>query len=565
LQPDILKPEAEAATSVDWRNRYGVNWLATIQDQGQCESCWAFAATALIETQSRIEHGYWDKRSEGDLRDGTLVGFSVSSAKFCDATGDAANALNFASQSGAADLQCFPYNAFEPDPYSPCALRAGRTTRVPKYTALGNVAQQKAWIDQIGPIVATFQVPTTFFSYQPGTIFKQPMNPVWAGWHQVLVVGYDDIAGCWIIRNQWGTGWGDAGYGRIAYGAINIEDYAKYGLQYTNPDPWVKARLHNGNMIHSGNGAVHKNFELIRCDQTKVTHLWRDGSSLKWASAGNPFTFSGAADYCVGNPALTSTTFNRNFEFVNLEAGGTLRQRYFVQPSGPWVDGGKFAAGAAGYPGYIQSNYGYANMPGGNFEVVVRHSDGSLRHWWRDTNGVWRFGITIVTSGVRMSGPSLIQGNVGKQGNLYVVSVMDTGRMRMYWRNDDLSNLPWLAGEDFGANVGNTPPVMIQSNYGTSNEKAIGNFELLVAVNGQVQHWRRYNGNLATVQPQPGTSGAWALTAVFGSNVRHVWSLLQGPYNRNMEAIVELNTGALQHWWWNSASSTWIVGPLLPS
>ena len=106
---------------------------------------------------------------------------------------------------------------------------------------------------------------------------------------------------------------------------------------------------------------------------------------------------------------------------------------------------------------------------------------------------------------------------------------------------------------------------MIESNYGTSNENAIGNFELLVAVNGQVQHWRRYNGNLAAVQPQKGTSGPWVLTAIFGSNIRHVWSLLQGPYNRNMEAIVELSTGQLQHWWWNSISSTWAVGPILPA
>ena len=172
----------------------------------------------------------------------------MSSAKFCDATGDAANSLNFASQQGATDLQCFPYHAFEPDPYTPCTHRSGRTTRVPKYTALGSIAQQKAWIDQIGPIVGTFQVPTTFFGYIPGTIFHTPPAPVWAGWHQVLIVGYDDVGGFWIIRNSWGQGWGESGYAYIAYGAINIDDYAKYGLQYTNPDPWVKARLHNGNM-----------------------------------------------------------------------------------------------------------------------------------------------------------------------------------------------------------------------------------------------------------------------------------------------------------------------------
>jgi hypothetical protein len=138
---------------------------------------------------------------------------------------------------------------------------------------------------------------------------------------------------------------------------------------------------------------------------------------------------------------------------------------------------------------------------------------------------------------------------------------MDTGRLKMFWRNDDASGLPWLEGEEFSANIGNTPPVMIESNHVTINEFGIDNFELLVAVNGQVQHWRRYNGNLATLQPPKGTGRSWGLAAVFGSNVRHVWSLLQGPYNRNMEAIVELNNGSLQHWWWNSATGLWGVGP----
>src|SRR5262245_25205114 len=56
--------------SVDWRDRWGGRWLATIQDQNPCSSCWAFGSTALVETMVRIEHGVWAKRSEGDVRDG---------------------------------------------------------------------------------------------------------------------------------------------------------------------------------------------------------------------------------------------------------------------------------------------------------------------------------------------------------------------------------------------------------------------------------------------------------------------------------------------------------------
>lgn len=57
------------ANAVDWRNYYGLNWLTSVQDQGRCGSCWTFAAVALAETQARVEHGVWNKRSEADLHD----------------------------------------------------------------------------------------------------------------------------------------------------------------------------------------------------------------------------------------------------------------------------------------------------------------------------------------------------------------------------------------------------------------------------------------------------------------------------------------------------------------
>ncbi|NDE17154.1 peptidase [bacterium] len=37
------------------------------------------------------------------------------------------------------------------------------------------------------------------------------------GGHAVLCVGYDDARGAWIMRNSWGTGWGDKGYFYLPY------------------------------------------------------------------------------------------------------------------------------------------------------------------------------------------------------------------------------------------------------------------------------------------------------------------------------------------------------------
>jgi C1A family cysteine protease len=37
------------------------------------------------------------------------------------------------------------------------------------------------------------------------------------------VVGYDDGQGCWIAKNSWGTGFGESGFFRIAYGQVGFD------------------------------------------------------------------------------------------------------------------------------------------------------------------------------------------------------------------------------------------------------------------------------------------------------------------------------------------------------
>ncbi len=208
--------------SVDWRNRNGINYVTSPQNQGGCNSCWAFAVTALIESMIRIEHGIWAKRSEADLHDG------VGAA--CESVGNAADSLAWVAGQGyewlnktgvpppgIADWPCDPYEATAHG-YEHCADRSGRTTGIPMYQALGVIEDQKRWLDEYGPLVATFMLYSDFSGWKPtadtgaGAVYKWDGVAEKTGNHLAVVVGYDDDMQAWILKNSWGPGWGKNGF-----------------------------------------------------------------------------------------------------------------------------------------------------------------------------------------------------------------------------------------------------------------------------------------------------------------------------------------------------------------
>jgi hypothetical protein len=555
VEADRTRPPA-----VDWRDRWGVAWLTTIQNQNPCQSCWAFAATALLETMVRIEHGVWAKRSEGDLRDGWGVAeqnwLRRDGVAPCGHGAGEGDALDYVVRKGVCDPGCYPWYRSD-HAYTPTVDRDGRTTRIDGYKSLGTAEEQKQWIDAVGPITAFLTAYADFRAYSTGVYRKQLYEELFSNGvgHILLIVGYDDVQGCWIVRNSWGTGWGQAGYGLIAYGEVGIDQDAKYGLQNTNPDPWSKRRRHNGCVLESSNGPSHRNFEMLRGAVPRVQHAWRAGGEngdFSWHDAGeleDP-NDPGAGGASVGYPVLISSTYGRNFEAVYWEASRRLRHWWFDQKTQRWRSGGRFGpTDVAGFPGFIQGNYGAP----GNFEVVVRTEDGRLNHWWRDASFSWHDGGRFAES-VRQSGPSLVQSQLGTKGNLDLVCVLETGHLQHWWRDND-GDSTWKGGTIFGNGVGDTPVAMIQSDFGARDEQTPGNFELCVAVNGHVEHWWRNNalperlhagGLLRKRHPDPPD---WIHGASFGDNVKHVWGLLQGSFAFDLEIIVERLDGTPQHYW----------------
>lgn len=524
-------PPAGAPSAIDWRNRWNRNWITSVRDQNPCNACWAFAGVALVEAMVRIEHSYWTRLSEGDVERGV--------GKSCPDLGNEGEVSTFFANNGIADPGSFPWTTTL-TPYTPTPDRNGRSVRGPAFTLM-SVADSKTWLDTVGPVITWFDVYQDFFGFGTGVYHRStsPSNTE-VGGHFMLVVGYDDSRKAWLVKNSWGTAWGEAGYGWIGYGESGIETYGRYGVRDVNPDPWTKRRLHNGNLYESGNGALHRNLEITGSNGSRVLHRWREG--------GAPWTWGTAASFATDaavSPTLVGTTYGRNMEVVYTTTGGRLHHWWTGgSGSGPWKDGGVFGpAGCTTVPGFVQSDY---NAPG-NFEVVVAVG-GRLQHVWRDGSG-WHNGPTF-GSGIARSGATLVQGDYGSpHGNLECVAVRTDGAMQHFWRNEP--TFTWNVGATFGSGVA-TSPVMIQGQYGMRDERGPhGNFELCVAVGGRVQHWWRNNSG----------DGAWRHSATFGHDVASVTGLCESSYGMNLEVVVLRTDGRLQHYW--RSGGTWHEGPVI--
>jgi len=527
-------PAGAPPSSVDWRARWNQNWITSVRDQNPCNACWAFAGVALVESMVRIEHAMWTRLSEGDVHRGV--------GKSCPDLGNMGEVSRFFAANGFCDPGSWPWRTDAP-PYAPTPDRSGRTVRGPAFTSV-SLADTKTWLDSVGPLVAFVDVYRDFGGVGSGVYRRStaPDNTLLGG-HLLLIVGYDDGLGAWLCKNSWGPGWGNGGFGWIAYGECNIDRYARSGVRGVNPDPWTKRRLHNGNLYESGNGRLHRNLEVAGADGRRVQHRWREGEP--------PWTWGAAAAFAADAaacPTLIGTTFNRNMELVYTTTRGRLHHWWTGGGGGePWRDGGTFGpTGCTGVPGFVQSSYGAP----GNFEVVVSVGGGRLQHVWRDGAG-WHDGA-LFGSAIARSGPSLVQSSYGSpHGNLECVAVREDGTMQHFWRHEP--TLTWHAGPVFGARV-SSPPVMIQGQYGMRDDGGPhGNFELCVAVGGRVQHWWRANG--------VGGDGFWRHSAEFGAGVAAVAGLCQGSWGMNLEVIVVRTDGQLQHFWRDGAG--WHGGPVI--
>jgi Papain family cysteine protease len=559
-------------TIVNWRDRFGANWISSVRSQGGAPNCWAFAMTALYESMVRIEHGVWCRRSEGDL--GRATG------KQSWDYGNLLEASIAAERYGIADPDCLAWSeaavlytakphgaAMTAMPLSPTPDRAGRTVRIGAGSHssidVGLVGDKKNWLELVGPMALMCTLPADFGAAPANGVYSRATSAN-NGDHAMLVVGFDDNQSCWIIKNSWGTAFADKGFARVAYGEAWLENKAWTGVRNTNPDPWTKRRRRNGVIIESGNGAAHQDRELFVRNQSSIVLDWQEAGSGPWNSAGIVRSIDGwrpIPEDALDCPASVQSSFNRNYELVYRSSFGQLRHIYFDQASQQWFDATLFGPSTPmGIPGFVQGNRGAP----GDFEVAVMTSSGAVEHWtkhngspWTKPPGTWFMRATIAT-GMAAAGPALVSSRLGltseleqETGELHYVC--SSGSDLRHFRYSPATAV-WAQISAFGA-ASYSGPCMIESLNPTGNELDAGSFEVFVEAGNQVEHWTR-------PVPMPGGLPAtWNHVTDFGADVGRVVGALQGSASV-FEVYVERTDRHYQQY--ARPSGSWVPGAIIP-
>ncbi|KAA8542193.1 hypothetical protein F0562_023345 [Nyssa sinensis] len=223
----MYKRVDEVPPSVDWRKNGAVTG---VKDQGQCGSCWAFSAVAAVEGINQIKTKKLVSLSEQEL-----VDCDTDVNQGCNG-GMMDLALKFIKQKGGITTEeIYPYKARD----GKCDNRK-ENSPVVTIDGYENVPAN----NEDALLKAAANQPVSVAIEAGGADFQFYSEGVFTGYcgteldHGVTVVGYGttlDGTKYWIVKNSWGSEWGEKGYIRMKRGVSAKEGLCGIAMEASYP------------------------------------------------------------------------------------------------------------------------------------------------------------------------------------------------------------------------------------------------------------------------------------------------------------------------------------------
>lgn len=209
---------AQFPSSVDLRGQF-----PAVYDQGQLGSCTANALAGAIEyqlgrekldsvfTPSRLFIYYYERAERGTIP--------------FDSGASIREGIQAVSNQGYPPESVWPYDpaqfAVTPDAQAQAAATGHKVFQ--SFCLQQNLDHIRSSLADQEPVVFGM---TVFESFESPAVEASGIVPLPSpaeasvGGHAMVIVGYDDSAGSFWVRNSWGESWGIGGYCRIPYGYL---------------------------------------------------------------------------------------------------------------------------------------------------------------------------------------------------------------------------------------------------------------------------------------------------------------------------------------------------------
>lgn len=208
-------PGGSLPASVDLRP-----WMTPVEDQGALGSCTANAVVGALEYLAHRERGsrvelsrlfvYFNQRLwDGSARED--VGASI------------VDGVRVVARLGVPTETSWPYRRelFAVQPPEPIYREAALLRASDWWSVPIDVDAMRACLASGFPIVLGTRVTESFVRAPRSGAIPLPSasdrDDARHGRHALLVVGYDDAARTFVVRNSWGSDWGDLGYCYVPY------------------------------------------------------------------------------------------------------------------------------------------------------------------------------------------------------------------------------------------------------------------------------------------------------------------------------------------------------------